>query len=156
MRVYISLSVIRSQKKQKLSGQQDFSHKNFPDKACKLLCWQFCDKCALNLKLSNCCGKLLYCHTNRNCKNIQVLDSSFWIIRTVSGLSGQFLNRPDSFRIVRRVSGLSGQFLDYPDSFWIVWTVSGLSGQFLDCLDSFWIGPIFTLLQKLFIKSDFF
>ena len=81
----------------------------------------------------------------RNGYNIQFLDylKSF---RIVSGLFRQFLDCPNSFQknqnsswIVRTVSGLSGKFLDYPDSFWIVWKVSGLSGQFLDCPDSFWI-----------------
>ena len=58
-----------------------------------------------------------------------LLDSC-WIVRTVSRLSGQFLNCPDSFWIVRTVFGLSGKFLDYPDSFWIVQIVFELSGQF--------------------------
>ena len=35
--------------------------------------------------------------------------------------------------------GLSGQFLDCPDSFLIVQTVFKLSGQFLNCPDSFWV-----------------
>ena len=42
---------------------------------------------------------------------------SFWIVRTDSRLSEQFLNCPDSFWVVQKVSGLSGQFLDCPDSF---------------------------------------
>ena len=62
---------------------------------------------------------------------------TFQIIRTVSGLSGQFLDYPDSLWIVRTVSRLSGQFLNYLDSLWIVRTVSRLSGQSLDCPDSF-------------------
>ena len=40
--------------------------------------------------------------------------------------SRQFLDCPDSFYIVRTVSGLSGQFL------YSVRTVFGLSGQYLD------------------------
>ena len=64
---------------------------------------------------------------------------SFWIVRTVFGLTGQFQDCLDSFLSVGIVCRLSGQFPDYPDSFWIVRTVSGLSGKFLDYPDSFLI-----------------
>ena len=50
--------------------------------------------------------------------------------------------------IVRTVSGLGGQFLICLDSFRIVWTVSGLSGHSLDCLDSFQIIQIVSKLTK--------
>ena len=39
--------------------------------------------------------------------------------------------------IGQMVSGLSGEFLDYPDTLYIVRTVSRLSGKSLDCPDSF-------------------
>ena len=38
---------------------------------------------------------------------------------------------------IYQTNGLSGRFLDYPDSLWIVQTASRLSGQPLDCPDSF-------------------
>merc|ERR1711989_51148 len=60
-----------------------------------------------------------------------------WIVQTVRGLPGQFVNCPDSFWIVRSVSGLSGKFLDYPDSFWIVRTVSEFFRKFLDYSDNY-------------------
>ena len=61
------------------------------------------------------------------------------MIWTVSGLSGQFLDYPDSLWIVRTVSKWAGKFIDYPDSLWIVRTLSRLSGKSLDCLDSSYI-----------------
>ena len=46
----LSNTIPESEKK--LSGQQDFSQKNYPGKACKLQHQRICNKCALNLKLS--------------------------------------------------------------------------------------------------------
>ena len=46
----LSNTIPESEKK--LSGQQDFSQKNYPGKACKLQHQRICNKCALNLKFS--------------------------------------------------------------------------------------------------------
>ena len=86
--------------------------------------------------------KILSCQTfcgKENCLNLN--------LHTEIGLYGQFLDCQDSFWIVQTVPGLSGQFLDslwitrtisdFPDIFWVVRTVFRLSGQFLDYPDSF-------------------
>ena len=69
-------------------------------------------------------------HENRQNDKNDCPDSIF-IIRTVSGLSGQFQDYPDSLWIIWTV------FIDYTDSLWIVWKVSRLSRQTLDYPDSF-------------------
>ena len=76
----------------------------------------------------------------------------------VSGLSGQFLDCPDSPWIVRIVFGLSRQFLDCPDSFWIIRIVFGLSGQFLDCPDSLQpvLGYILTEIGNIYLTAKTF
>ena len=76
----------------------------------------------------------------------------------VSGLSGQFLDCPDSSWIVRIVFGLSRQFLDCPDSFWIIRIVFGLSGQFLDCPDSLQpvLGYILTEIGNIYLTAKTF
>ena len=96
---------IQGQKKQKLSRLQDFSPKNFLDKACKsLILRQMCVK----------------------------LDNFMCFIRIAFGLSGQFLEYPDNLMIIRTVSRLSGQFLNYSNSLWIIRTVSRIFGQSLN------------------------
>ena len=69
--------------------------------------------------------KMIYGHFLHYLDSLESSDhpDSFWIVQTVYGLSGQFLDCPDSFWILRTVFGLSGQFLDCPESFWIVRTV---------------------------------
>ena len=103
-----------SQEKRKLSGRQN-SRKNFPDKARELWYWRIRDKCAQNLKFSEMYWSffLFLC----------CLDS-LWIVWTVYGLSGQFMDCLDSF------FGSFGQFPVHSDSFWIVQTVFGMYGQF--------------------------
>ena len=62
---------------------------------------------------------------DRRSKNVQLLDypGSLWIVRSVPRLSGHSMDCSDSFQIIWTVSGLSGQFANHPDSFLVNQTV---------------------------------
>ena len=90
----------QSHKKRKLSGQQDFCRKNFPDKARKSR--QFSNPQQMRIKGGY---------------------AKFWIIQL------HFLDDLESLQIVRKLSRSSGNFpdhtdtvLDHPNSLQIIWT----------------------------------
>ena len=147
----------QSQKKQKLSRQQDFCCKNFPDKERK------------SRKFSNSRQmRVIGGFTRFYASMIQICSGNFPdhadIFLSLDFLD-TFLNYPDTFRIVRKlsrspwhISRSSGLFLDYLDTF------SRLSGHCLDCTETFQIihtlfrlsGHIFQINRTLLGSSGNF
>ena len=136
----------RSHKKRKLSGQQDFCCKNFPDKARKSR--QFSNPQQMRIKGGFARFWIIQLHF------LDDLDT-FQIVQKLSRLSGNFpdytdivLDHPNSlqiirthFQIIRTPLGSSGNFpdhpgtfLDHPDAFQIIW-----NGNFPDHPHSFQI-----------------
>ena len=105
----------------------------------RLLCAINVNKCSISglprqfLTVSGLSRKFLYF-----LDSIWIWPASIWIVWKVSRLSRQSLDCSESFWIKRTLSGLSGKFICYPDSLWIVRTAFRLYGQSLDCLEN-WI-----------------
>ena len=123
----IETPACRSKKKRKLSGQQDFCRKIFPDKARKSR--QFSNPRQMGIKGGFAIFWIIQLHF------LDDLDT-FQIVLKLSISSGNFpdhtdtvLDHPNSLQIIRTPLGSSrnfpdhpGTFLDHPDCFQIIWT----------------------------------
>ena len=156
---------VQSHKKQKLSGQQDFCRKNFPDKARKA--HQFSNSRQMRIKggFARFCASAWSKYAPQAVLTIDVpnlghlgssgnfpdhpstfLDhpDSFQIIWT------HFRDYPDTVQIVRKLSRSFTLFSDYPDTF------SRLTGHFQDHPETFKIIQThFQIIQTLFRLSRY-
>ena len=72
-------------------------------------------------------------YSSQSQKQLKNLSSKIFSPKNYLGKARQMCVKQDnfmSFQIIRPVSGLSGQFLDYPDSLWIVRKAHESSGTF--------------------------
>ena len=154
---------LQSHKKRKLSGQQDFCRKNFPDKARKSR--QFSNSRQMRIKggFARFCASAWSKYAPQAVLTIDVPNLGHL------GSSGNFpdhpstfLDHPDSFQIIWT------HFRDYPDTVQIVWklsrsftlfsdypdTLSTFTGHFQDHPETFKINQThFQIIQTLFRLS---
>ena len=149
----------RVRKKQKISGQQDFCHKNFPVKTRKLpqfsnsrqiplkVCLQI-----LSITMVQICSIWCIYKRSRSPRHIFRLSGLFLDYPdTFSRLSGHFQDHPETFHIIQihfldypytlciiwKLFSSSGHFLHRPETFQFIWTLCILSGYFVQYLDIF-------------------